>query len=236
MTVDVALAALTVAFVVYWRSGGGVKLFAVLVLSCLARDTGLLLVAGSCLFELLNRRLTRAVIWACAAVPMLAWYAYLGRIFPEKTHFGLPAWFASRLGPGLFFHMLHPPRYPLPPLLEGIARFGDVLALAAILTAALLAILFLRARPWGPVAISAALFTALVFALTNAELIWIDVNGYARIVSPLLILIVLLCLSRETGTALPWWFGLVPVLVVDLRLSFQFTSAIGGVLRGLLRL
>ena len=118
---------------------------------------------------------------------------------------------------------------------EGIARFGDVLALAAILTAALLAILILRARPWGPVAILAALFTALVFALTNAEF-WIDVNGYARIVSPLLILIGLLSLSRETGTALPWWFGLVPALVVDLRLSFQFTSAIGGVLRGLLRL
>ena len=46
MTVDVALAALTVAFAVYWKTGSWWKLFIVLVLACLVRETGLLLVGG----------------------------------------------------------------------------------------------------------------------------------------------------------------------------------------------
>ncbi len=148
MTVDVALAAFTVACAVYWKTGSAWKLFAVLLLACLVRDTGLLLVAGVCLFELLQRRFARFALWASAALPMFAWYIFLRRIFPGKSHFGAPTWFANRLGPGLFYRMFVPPHYPLPRAMEAVARFGDVLALAAILLASILAILLvLRAPP-----------------------------------------------------------------------------------------
>jgi hypothetical protein len=236
MTVDVALAAFTVAFAVYWRSGSGLKLFIVLVLACLVRETGLLFVAGVCLFELLHRRFARVALWACAALPMFAWYWFIRRIYSEKTHFGAPTWFADKLGPGLFYRMLQPPRYPLPPLLETIARFADVLALAAILFASILAIvLLLRGHPKDPLAISGFLFAGLVFALTSGRY-WTDVNGYARVLSPLLILVALPSIARKTGSAFPWWFGLMPVLAVDLRLGLQYQAAIGGIVRGLLHL
>jgi hypothetical protein len=236
MVIDVALAAFTVAFAVYWKTSSPWKLWLVLVLACLVRETGLLLVAGICLFELLNRRFARVLLWACAALPMLAWYLFLHRAFPARTRFGAPMWFAGKLGPGLFHHLLQPPRYPLPPRLEAIARGADALALAAILFAAILAIvILLRTHPKGPPAISGVLFTALVFALTGPNY-WRDVNGYARVLSPLLILIALPSIAGETRSRMAWWIGLMPAAVVDCRLGLQFQSEIVGVVRGLLHL
>jgi hypothetical protein len=233
MTVDVALAAFTVAFVFYWRTGASAKLFIVLLLACLVRETGLLLVAAAGLLELTHRRFARVVLWASAAAPMLAWYLLVRRRFTQKADYGASNWFAVRLEPGLVHYLLHPPRYPLPQSLEMIARFGDVLALAAILLAALLAILLLRARPLNPLAIAAAMFVALVFVLSNARY-WIDVNAYARIFSPLLLLVALGSMAGESG-GVPWWTGLLPAILVDLRLSMEFASSAGGIVRGLLR-
>jgi hypothetical protein len=238
MTVDVALAAFTVACAVYWKTGPAWKLFAVLLLACLVRDTGLLLVAGVCLFELLRRRFARAVLWASAALPMFAWYFFISRIFHEKTHYGAPTWFANRLGPGLFYRMLQPPRYPLPPFTEAIARSADALALVGILLASILAILLVVRGPKQPLAFSGLLFAALVFALTGRQY-WTDVNGYARVLTPLLILVALPSIAGLKGAvrnAFPWWLGFVPAFIVDLRLGLQFTSELGGIVRGLLAL
>jgi hypothetical protein len=235
MTVDVGLAAFTFAFALYWQTRSWAKLYVVLLLACLVRETGVLLVGGVCLFELLNRRFARVVLWASSSLPMFIWYLFIRGKFHERTHYGVPFWFARRLGAGLFYRMFQPPRYPLAPIQEAIARSADVLALAAILLAAIMAIFLLHARPWGPVAISAVLFTALVFALTNGRY-WTDVNGYARVLSPLLILVALPFLAGKTGTTLPWWLGLAPAALVDLRLSLQFASTIGGVIRGLVHL
>jgi hypothetical protein len=233
MTVDVALAAFTVAFALYWMTGAWTKLFVVLVLACLARETGVFLAGGCCLVELFNRRLGRAVIWASTALPAFVWYLFIRPSLPGRTHFGVPTWVARELGPGIFHRIHQPPHYPLSPLLDTIARWGDVISLTAILLASLLAILILRARPLDPVAIAAALFVALVFLLTSANY-WNDVNGYARVFSPLLLLVALGSMAGAGG--MPWWTGLVPAILVDLRLSMEFTSAAGGVVRGLLRL
>jgi energy-converting hydrogenase Eha subunit C len=232
MTVDVALAAFTVAFALYWRTGAWTRLFLVLVLACLARESGVFLVGGCCLLELFSLRLVRAAIWASTALPALVWYVFIRHVLPEKTHFGVPRWFASKLAPGIFHSLLQPPRYPLPPLLDAIARWSDVLSLTAILLASLLAILFLRSRPLNPLAIAAVLFVVLVLVLTNTRY-WNDVNGYARVFSPLLLLVGLGTLAGEGRV--PWWTGLVPAIFVDLRLSLEFASAAGGVVRGLLR-
>jgi hypothetical protein len=117
--------------------------------------------------------------------------------------------------------------------LELIARFADVCALAAILLAMLLALLLLRAQTSSPIAVSASLFVVLIFLMTS-KVYWIDVNGYARVLSPLLILVALPSLARENGSVFPWWLGLVPAMVLDLRLALQFPAAIVGILRGLL--
>jgi hypothetical protein len=232
MTVDVALAAFTMAFAFYWRTGAWTKLFVVLTLACLVRETGVFLVGGCCLAELFNRRLVRTLIWASTTLPTLVWYLFLRRALRANTHFGAPAWFASSLTGGIFHRLHQPIHYPLPPLLETFARWGDVISLTAILLASLLAILLLRARPLNPLAIAAAMFVVLVFALTQVTY-WSDINGYARAFSPLLLLVAFGSLAGECG--LPWWSGLVPAILVDMRLSMQVASAASGVVRGLLR-
>ena len=256
MTVDVALAAFTVAFAFYWRIGAWTKLFIVLVLACLVRESGVFLVGGCCLVELFSLRLARAAIWASTALPAFVWYVFIRRTLPERTHFGVPTWFARKLRAGIFHGLHQPPRYALPPLLEAVARWSDVISLAAILLASLVAILFLRSRPFNPLAIAAVLFVVLVFVLTNRTY-WNDVNGYARVFSPLLLLVGLGTLAGESRTpttacsppnlllvglgtlagegGVPWWTGLVPALLVDLRLSLEFASSAGGIVRGLLR-
>jgi energy-converting hydrogenase Eha subunit C len=232
MTVDVALAAFTVAFAFYWRTEAWTKLFVVLVLACLVRETGVFLAGGCCLVELISRRWVRAVIWASTALPALVWYLFVRRLLPEKTHFGVPTWVAHKLGAGIFHKILHPPDYPLSGLLDTFARWGDVFSLTAIVLGSLLAILLLRVRPFNPLAIAAVMFAALVFVLT-ASGYWNDVNGYARVFSPLLLLVALGSTVEQSDV--PWWTGLVPAILVDLRLSMEFASAAGDVVRGLLR-
>jgi hypothetical protein len=232
MTVDVAFAAFTVAFALYWRTSAWVKLFIVLMLACLARESGALLVGGCCLVEMFKRRWVRALTWASTALPALVWYLFIGRVVPEQTHFGVPTWVAAGLGEGIFYRLHHPPHYPLPPWLDAVARLGDMVSLIAILLASVLAILFLRAYPLNPSALAATMFVVLVFALTDTAY-WTDVNGYARVFSPLLLLVALGSLARESGV--PWWSGLVPIVLVDLRLAMEFASPASGIIRGVLR-
>ena len=236
MTVDVALAAMTVGFAYYWTAQSWPRVFVVLLAACLARETGLLLVGGCCIFELLSKRLGRSLLWASAALPTLAWYAFLSRKFVAR-HYGVPQYRPGGLGKGLWSVLLHPPRYPLPGAQEVFARSMDVVALAALLCTIVMAVVFLRRRPSGAVAISAALFVALAVALMGQPDYWRDCNEYARVFSPLLILVALQTGTGGIGAAMmsTRWLSLVPVIVVDLRLGIQFSSSIAGVARGLLR-
>jgi hypothetical protein len=236
-TIDVSIAAFTVAFAYYWRTGSWTKLFIVLVLACLSRESGVLLVGGCCLAELFSRRIVHGMVWASSALPAFVWYLYVRRAFPEKTHFGVPTWVANRIAWGIFFRMLHPLHYPLAPLLDAVARSGDVIAFAGVLAAVLLAILLLRAHPRSPVAIAAILFVALFSMLTD-PVFWNDINTHARVFSPLLLLVAMGLMDRGGGESWlnsRWWLGLVPAILVDLRLSMQFASNAGGIIRGLLR-
>jgi hypothetical protein len=236
LTIDVSIAAFTVAFAYYWRTAAWTRLFIVLVLACLARETAVLLVGGCCLAELLNRRMVRAVIWASSALPAFVWFMYVRRAFPEPTHFGVPTWVANGIDGGIFIRMLHPLHYPLPPLLDDVARSGDVIAFAAVLVAVFLAILLLRAHPRSPMAIAAILFVVLVLLMTT-PVFWNDINTHARVFSPLLLLVAMGLMDGGGGERLkiPWWTGLVPAILVDLRLSMQFASNAGAIIRGLLR-
>src|SRR5579863_7687386 len=92
MTVDVALAAFTVAFAFYWRTGASTKLFVVLMLACLVRETGVFLAGGCCLVEFFSRRWVRAAVWASTALPAAGWYLFIHRVLPDHTRFGIPSW------------------------------------------------------------------------------------------------------------------------------------------------
>jgi hypothetical protein len=235
MTVDVALAALTVGFAYYWTTQSWPKLLLVLLLACLVRETGGLLVGGCCIFELLSKRLGRSLLWASASLPTLAWYAFLWRIFPRVQGRSVPSWIGRELGWGILGGILHPISYPLSGLLAAIARSADAIALSGVLLAMVIATLQLRVRPLSPLALAGFLHVVLALALTRVAY-WEDCNEYARVFSPLLILVALQSSANRMMMTTARWLSLAPVIMVDLRLGIQFSSSIGGVLRGLLRL
>ena len=84
LAVDVALAALCAAFALYSRGEEHPRaLYLTLAVAGLARDTGLLLTAAYCIWLVAGKRTLRAAVFGSAALPALAWYAYVnGRTAP----------------------------------------------------------------------------------------------------------------------------------------------------------
>ena len=96
MTVDVALAALTVGFVLY--SDAGWKVLPILACAALTRETGLLLTAGYGVF-LLSRRRFADLVWAAAStLPAIVWYVYVSRNVPPGSLMGFLAGFLWLVG------------------------------------------------------------------------------------------------------------------------------------------
>src|SRR3984885_942930 len=99
MTVDVALAALCVAFVRYTRKPSPVRLYVTLLLAPLVRDSGALLVAAQFGYDLFAERWRRAAAYATAILPAAAWYVYvwkhvsaMGAVHTEQSFRALPGW------------------------------------------------------------------------------------------------------------------------------------------------
>ena len=235
MTVDGALAALTVGFAYFWKTGAARKLYPLLVLACLTRETGVLLVAGCCISDLLTKRFARSLVWATAWLPALAWYVFV-RGHAQALHAGpvIPRWFLTRYVPGMIGRMLQPLHYPFPAPVELLARSLDIAALAGILCAVILAIVLLCARPLSPLSIAAALYAVMAFLLTSVHF-WDHCYGYARVFSPLLILVAMQAMTWKGATG-GWWMALVPAAFVDLRVGLELGSQTLRIVRGLLGL
>jgi hypothetical protein len=118
LTIDIALIALTAAWVWYIRSDCAVGLYIVLVLAGLTRETGLLLTGACCVHALRDRRWRKAALYATAALPAAAWYSVV------VAHVGLanfrgagphPWWFYFRLLAGIVQRMFQLNHYPFGP-------------------------------------------------------------------------------------------------------------------------
>ncbi len=81
LTVDIALAALTIAFALYWKTGQIRPLYVVLLFAPLARETGFLLLAAYVLYELFQKRWTTAAVMSTAGIPAMLWFLYV-----QRTH------------------------------------------------------------------------------------------------------------------------------------------------------
>ena len=232
MTVDGAMAALTVAFAYFLKTRSPAKLYVVLALACLARETGVLLVAGCCISELIFRRFARAAFWATACLPTLGWYWFLDTQVHLPATTAAPRWFLKEFGLGLIGRLIDPPRYPFTPPFDMIARSADIIALCGMLGALVVALLLLRMRPLGPMAIAGGLYVALAFTLTSVRY-WNTCYGYSRVFSPLLVLTALEAAAGRASSR-GWWLGLLPTALVDTRIGFELGPQIIGVVRGLL--
>lgn len=233
MTVDGALAALTAGLVYYSVLRSSLKLYIILVLACLTRETGALLLAGCCVSELAAKHFTRALLWSTSCLPALGWYLFLNRHLHLSTVApGVPGWVFRRLGPGILGRLVHPVPYPFPRSAELLAQSLDVLALAGIILACIVAILLLRVRPLNPSLLAALCFAALVAAMTTPRF-WDHCFNFARVFSPLLLLIVTEAIASPWRRNW-WWLAVVPTGLVDPRVALELGSQSLGIARGLL--
>jgi hypothetical protein len=223
LTVDIALAALCVWFV-RWADGPPWRLSIVLLLAPLVRETGLLLVAAAALAALLGGRHRRAVLFASAALPALAWWAFVHARTAAQDY-------PLSLVPlsGILTALTHPMAYAgKPALIARLNQGADALALAGMLAALVLAWRPLRSREHGPVAIAGMLFAAMGVAVQRLDH-WQHVFDFGRMYSPLLIVLAAGWLESRRAA------DVAPTLLMQPRIVLQLGSQIVGVLLGVLR-
>jgi hypothetical protein len=219
MAVDVALAAFAVAFALYSREGErDWKLYAVLLLGALVRDTGLLPVAAYCIWLLLRRRIGRATIFATAAIPALAWYQYINARLPPYVESSPFSWPFS----GLLSRLLHPLPYAFSPAVDALVKSFDYLAIAGILLAFAMAFPLARKTGFNPRGWAMLLFVLLGVLLRREQ--WLEITDIGRILSPLL---VWLAVERQPSFR---WLAWAPLCMVAPRCALQMAPQVLGVL------
>jgi hypothetical protein len=217
LTVDHALAAFTVAFVLYVSRHSSWKLYTVLALAPLARELGLLLIAAYCAVCLFRRQWRLVAIFSTTAVP---WFLWTGWLAATKGSDSFPT---SLVPLGNLLHWLfHPPTYPTDIPLAGLVRAGDALALLGMLAAITLAAWLFVKRYFDPVAVAAVLFALLTVFLQRDD-IWQTVYNYGRIFSPLLVLVLAGWLPQRR------WLAVMPLALVLPRVLMQFGRQVMGI-------
>lgn len=213
MAVDVGLAAFVMAFVLYSREGEeDWKLYPVLLLSALVRDTGLLLVAAYCIWLLLRKRLRRSAMFATAVLPTLAWYKYVDARTPPF----MPAHAIALPFSGLLDRLLHPLQYPFSPMVDAVIEGFDYLSVAGIMLAFAIAFPVARKTGFNPRGWVMILFLVLGMFLRRAE--WLEASDSGRLLSPLLVL-----LALEPVASFKW-LPLAPLFMVAPRCALQLGS------------
>lgn len=231
MTVDVATAAFTVGLAYYATIRSTVRLYCVLVLACLTRETGALLLAAACTYELWSGRFGRAVFCATACIPMLLWYLFVStHLQVAGAGLEVPRWAESNLKWGIVGRMLDPHRYPLPPALEALTRSLDVIALLGIIVAIALSLMLVYQCSPDPLRMTGALF-AIVAVLMTRPRYWDECYSYSRVFTPLLIATALSAVNAKGR--MPGWWLLFPAALVDLRIGLQLGPQALGILKGI---
>ena len=233
LTVDVALAALCVAFVRYAKKQPPVRLYLVLMLAPLVRETGALLIAAQCGYHLAGKRWRRAAGFATAILPMAAWYLYVWRrsaevaaAHPGKSLHFVPHWFFIYPAIGIVMKLFQPASYPFGAGLNRTLQCFDALALCGFLALTAVGIWSLRRRPWNVEQWAILCFVALAL-VTSSPAFWGNVYTYARPFSPLIFLAALRPLRSRA-----WWV-LAPVLLIALRVAIQMAPQAIGIAHGL---
>lgn len=214
MTVDVALAALTVGFVLY--SDAGWKVLPILACAALTRETGLLLTAGYGVF-LLSRRRFADLVWAAAStLPAIVWYVYVSRNVPPGSLSGISSWIPVA---GWIERVVHPEVYALPRWQALAAVELDYVALAGIALMLGHAAWLAWARRWNARAAAIYVFAAAVVFIRSRS-VWEDAFSYGRVVTPLMVLLA----AEDARPRLAF----APVALIDARMGLNFLKQIIG--------
>lgn len=221
MTVDVALTALAAGFAFYADDSPGPAVFAILAAAALARETGLLIIAGYVIYLFTRRNIRGALLAASAALPALAWAAVLLRFGPpEAQKWGTWIPFA-----GFVDRVIYPSVYEVSRVANAGAQLFDLIALAGVALALVQASRLLIRRSWNARA-PAIYVLALAVVFIGSRPLWDDAFGFGRVLSPFLLLAALEYAAGGPAIAF------LPIFLVDARISLNFISQIAGVFRG----
>jgi len=222
LTIDLALAALCVGFLLYTREGPPWKLCLVLVAAGLARETGLVFVGAVCGAAVLRREWGRAAVFATAALPVLAWMAWLHVQLPPPPQASWP-WIPLY---GIARRLLHPPSYPLAAPVALAAHTLDYLALAGTLLAAALAVRQARRHTLGEAELATLAFVLPILSLGPWDY-WDSVYSFGRSLAPLPLMLAL------AGPSPRPWVKLLPLAMITPRILLQLTPQALGIARAL---
>ncbi len=221
--VDATLAALCVGLALYARRGSAWKIYAILALAALTRETGWLLAAGYGLYLISRRASWKAAAFATSVAPSLLWTSWvtprtkgdIGTLTPKMI------WGALKHP-----QCLVPGEYRLPQPQAGAMHALDYLMVAGSLLAIVLALWSVWKKPRHAESFAALGFAGLmvvtVFLVTQH-----DPFTWARLSSPLLALLALHGARRRQ------FIFFVPLLLVALRTSVQLAPQLLGILRGI---
>lgn len=224
-TIDIALASLTMGFLVYIDTDERWKVFLVLATAMLARETGFVLAGAWCLSLLLKKRVSAAVAFGAAVAPALGWYAYVASRTPQSvlltSVMSVDSEHVVSLG-----KWLTPLTYPFPAPIAWTATVFDYVSLAAIPLAIVLSVRAICKR-WA----GAAELATLLFALAAIWLLFVfdnfDPYTLSRLFSPLLILLAV----RGIKTRSLLWAA--PLGMMAARVMLQLGPQVLGIVRGL---
>lgn len=223
LTVDLSLTALAMGCAYYAKIESRWKLYVVLVLAGLSRETGLVLIAAYCLSRLAQRRLGQAVLFATAVLPTGLWYLYVN-FHTEKI---LGTWFLAPLV-GMVTWAIHPFHYQYSTLVNSLITTLDYLSMAGMLMACVLALLMWIRNPIGYLEIASALWAAM--ALCFNEGFWQDALGGGRVLSALLIFLIL---RNAAKLSIVWC---LPLILISMRTWLQILSPFLSIVKGVLHL
>lgn len=221
MTTDLVLTSLFVGFAYYVRSGPLLTLWSLATAACLTRETGLCIAGGYALYLLWQHKLVRAAVFATSAIPFFAWFAYVNT---HQTARGDPSLSGYPFN-AFVSVVLHPLAYIEPPAIRmGLDAF-DIATLAAFVATLALACWIARREPLlGWITIP---FVVLALVLGNLPGEYVEIYGYGRPFSPILVVVLLDALARRSrpGFAL---FG-----IISARSLVMIASEAYRVLRGM---
>jgi hypothetical protein len=202
------------------------KTITVLACAALTKEHAMPILAGYVLFLLTQTRLGDALRSAAAALPSLAWSAYLMYRWPDE-----PSSMAPQVGwvplAGLVDSILHPVNYPLTTFKNAAGVAFDYAALTGMVIALALAVRLAIQRRWNP-GTSAIYALGIAAVLVRDQGFWRDAYSFGRGLTPFLLLMAI----EYTGRP---WIAVLPMLLIDSRISLNFLSQILGVVHGLVK-
>ncbi len=222
LTVDLSLAALCLGVAYYARIDAPRRLWAVLALACLSRETGIALAIAFCASELARRSFSRTAIYAASIAPAALWYLYvMVNTEPIPMHWPQLIPMAGVLG-----SLAHPFPYPFSPAVNAVITATDFLAIGGAMMACVLAFVAFSRNRFGYLEIAAVLWAA--GAILLPRIFWEDCCSSGRVLTPMLIVV---ALRAVDGASLVW---IAPLVLVSMRTWLQLLSPLLGILKGLL--